>query len=127
MSAAAAGASSRVKLMPAAFRETAFIRRSLPATSGTIAWPAEIVSASTMPCTSAMTKRCSTRSRPSSSNTPTKSANPMFSTCPTCRIRFRGTRSASTPPNTESNNIGTALASPTMPIAANEPVSSYVT
>ena len=55
------------------------------------------------------------------------SAKPPFSTCPTCRIPLRGTRSASTPPNTERNSIGTALASPTMPIAANEFVRSYAT
>ena len=110
--------------MPAAFSETAFISPLRPTTSGTIACEAGIISANTTPCSSDATNRCSKRSCPEATSSPIAIAITADPAWPICSSRFFAIRSASTPPTTDSESIGIALASPISPSAENESVSS---
>ncbi len=109
--------------MPALFSAIALVSRSGATMSGIIDCRAGIISDITMPCTTALAIRYSTRSQPPATSAASTSAFATLTDCPACTRYLRGSRSASTPPGSESVSIGTDCASDMMPRAANEPVS----
>jgi hypothetical protein len=121
---ATAGANIVVKLMPMAFRATAFINLSLSTSCGIMAWRAGIINGITLPCTKDTTRKCTHVIVSVEIDKAMNRATIKDTAWPACMILFLSNRSAITPPKRANIRAGTALAAVTTPSKDAESVNS---